>query len=155
MEYYKYLRQYVGHAPIMLVGSGVIIYKGRSLLLQKRADDLCWGYHGGIVDLNEDTEEAARRELIEEIGIKVGKLTLFGVYSGKEQYAHYANGDEVHYVNIVYTADEIIGSPVPDNGEVLECAWFDIDSLPHELHSSDERVFKDFASWLRKKEGWL
>ena len=31
MEYYKYLRQFVGHDPIMLVGAGVIIYKENNL----------------------------------------------------------------------------------------------------------------------------
>ena len=152
MEYYKYLRQFVGHDPIMLVGAGVIIYKENKVLLQRRADDLCWAYHGGSVELGETTEEAVRRELVEEIGVKVGRLQLFGVYSGKEQFVCYKNGDKVQYINTVYVTNELLCEPVPDKVEALECAWFDINSLPTDLHVSDASVLLDFAEWLKDKE---
>lgn len=149
MEYYKFLRQHVGHEPIMLAGSGVIIYKENKVLLQKRADDKCWGYHGGIVEIGESTEEAVRRELIEEIGVKVGKLRLFNVYSGKDQWVHYDNGDIVNYVDIVYITDELIGTPQPDNAEALDCEWFDIDDLPDNIHSTNKKALSDFAAWYK------
>lgn len=39
MEYFKYLRHYVGHQPIILPGSVVIILNDKNeLLLQKRND---------------------------------------------------------------------------------------------------------------------
>ncbi|WP_199868436.1 NUDIX hydrolase [Virgibacillus senegalensis] len=39
MEYYKYLRQFVGHRPLILPGSVVIILNEQNqVLLQKRRD---------------------------------------------------------------------------------------------------------------------
>ncbi|WP_241773238.1 hypothetical protein [Bacillus sp. LL01] len=47
MEYYKYLRQYVGHRPVILPGSVVIIVNDQNeILLQKRLNGK-WGLPGG------------------------------------------------------------------------------------------------------------
>ena len=49
-EYIKYLRAFVGHRPVLQVGASIIVEDedGR-VLLQKRRDNHCWGYHGGAV----------------------------------------------------------------------------------------------------------
>ena len=64
------LRKIVGHRPLMMVGGSVIVEdeQGR-VLLQLRTDNHCWGYAGGAVELYEDVEEAAKRELFEETGL--------------------------------------------------------------------------------------
>lgn len=36
---------------------------------------------GGFVDLNESVEDACRREVLEEAGVRIGTLQLVGVYS--------------------------------------------------------------------------
>lgn len=43
-----------------------------------------WGVPGGFVELGESTEEAGRREVLEETGIEIGILQLVSVFSGKE-----------------------------------------------------------------------
>lgn len=67
-SYIMDLRKLVGHKPILQVGASVIVEDsdGR-ILLQKRKDNHCWGYSGGSVELDERVEEAAKRELFEEI----------------------------------------------------------------------------------------
>lgn len=132
----------------MLVGSGVILYNGRKLLLQKRADDGTWGKHGGVVDCEEVVEEACRREVYEETGLKVGALTLFGVYSGKEMTVTYPNGDVANYTDIVYVSDDFTGESTLPDGEVSELRWFDAESLPEQIHSTDRRPILDFAQYL-------
>src|SRR3990167_5169640 len=42
-----------------------------------------WDLPGGFVDLNESGEECSRREIIEELGIKLKKLIYLGSYPDK------------------------------------------------------------------------
>lgn len=84
-DYILELRKIVGHRPLLQVGASVIIEnKEGKILLQKRKDNHCWGYAGGSVELNENVEDAAKRELFEETGLTANSLELFGVFSEKE-----------------------------------------------------------------------
>lgn len=150
MEYYKEMRALIGHRPLMLVGSGVILYRGSKLLLQRRSDDGTYGKHGGIMDIEERAENACRREVLEEIGLTVGKLTLFGVYTGPEMTVTYPNGDIANYTDIVYASDDFSGVPVLTDGEAAELCWFDIDTLPENLHSTDRKPILDFVKYLKE-----
>lgn len=69
-EYILDLRKTVGHRPLLQVGASVIVVdsEGR-ILLQKRRDNGLWGYAGGSVELDEEVEKAAMRELFEETGL--------------------------------------------------------------------------------------
>lgn len=50
-EYIKMMRELVGSRPIMQCGASVILVNERGeLLLQQRADNGMWGYHGGSVE---------------------------------------------------------------------------------------------------------
>ena len=49
------MRELVGSRPIMQCGASVILVNERGeLLLQQRADNGMWGYHGGSVELFEN-----------------------------------------------------------------------------------------------------
>ena len=150
MEYYKEIRKLIGHRPLMLVGSGVILYQGRKILLQRRADDNTYGKHGGIMDIEERAEDACRREVLEEIGLSVGKLTLFGVYTGPEMTVCYPNGDIANYTDIVYVSDDFDGTPILSDGEAAELCWFDVDELPDNLHPTDRKPILDFVNRLKE-----
>ena len=71
MGYILDLRKLVGHRPLIQVGAGIIVEdpQGR-VLLQLRSDNHCWGYCGGSIELDQRVEEAAKRELFEESGIR-------------------------------------------------------------------------------------
>lgn len=69
--------------PLLAVDCVAFDAKGR-LLLIRRANPPFQGQYalpGGFVDVGETVEDACRRELMEETGVKAGKLTLIGVYS--------------------------------------------------------------------------
>jgi len=128
------LRKLVGHRPLLQVGAGVIVENETGeVLLQKRADNHCWGYAGGSVELDEVVEDAARRELYEETGLIALELELFGIFSGPDTHYIYPNGDEVSNVDIVYLCKSYEGSLKCQAEEVEELRFFPADALPEEL----------------------
>lgn len=133
-NYIMDLRKVVGHRPLLQVGASVIVEDetGR-ILLQKRSDNHCWGYPGGSVELDEEVEAAARRELLEETGLVAGKLELFGIFSGKELHYVYPNGDEVSNIEIVYLCKDYTGKLLCQEGEVDDLAFFSVDEVPNNI----------------------
>ena len=142
-DYIKTMRGYVGHRPIMQVGASVVIVReDGAMLLQRRSDNGLWGYHGGSVELGEDTRDAAKRELFEETALTAENLELHGVYSGKDTFYRYPNGDEVFNVDILYVCRRWSGEPSPQKGEVEELRWFAPQDLPpDEMISPPNRGF--------------
>ena len=145
------LRKIVGHRPLLQVGASVIVENEKGeVLLQKRADNHCWGYAGGSVELDEVVEEAARRELYEETGLVAGKMTLFGVFSGKETHYIYPNGDEVSNVDIVFLCKEYSGSLICQESEVEELRFFAAADLPENLSPPIRKTLLQWAAEKRK-----
>ena len=84
MGYIEELREIVGSRPLNLAGVAVAVLNDQEqILLQQRRNGM-WGVPGGVVELGESTEEAGRREVLEETGIEIGTLQLVSVFSGKE-----------------------------------------------------------------------
>lgn len=122
----------VGTEPVIMVSAGVVIFdaSGR-LLMQRRADSGTWGLIGGLMELGETVEEAARREVFEETGLTVGALTLFEVFSSREL-MEFPNGDQTQVVTVSYLTDTVRGTLRPDS-EGLELRYFDLGALPGNL----------------------
>lgn len=133
MEYFKYLRQHVGHQPIILPGSVVLILNSENeVLLQKRRDG-GWGLPGGLMEMGESLEETAKREVMEETGFLIDKLHLLGVFSGPEYYLKVANGDELYSVTAVYYTRHVTGKLTIDYSEAETLQYFSLLSLPENL----------------------
>lgn len=148
-EYIMELRKIVGHRPLLQVGASVIVENEHGeVLLQKRADNHCWSYAGGSVELDEVVEDAARRELLEETGLIARKLELFGVFSGKDTHYVYPNGDEVSNVDIVYLCKSYEGQLKPQESEVEELCFFPADTLPENLSPP---IRTPLLHWAAKK----
>ena len=87
-NYIMDLRKVVGHAPLLQAGASIIVEnENGQVLLEKRTDNHQWGYAGGSIELGETVEEAAKRELFEEMGLVADEMELFYINSGEE--THY------------------------------------------------------------------
>lgn len=144
-NYIKDLREKVGHKTIIMPCACVIIGDGKgNILLQQRHDDGKWGHHGGAIEIDESTEEAAKREVKEELNIELDELTLLGVYSGKKYHHIYPNGDEVSCIDIVYVCHKYHGEICFRDGEVSGVKWFSKDNLPANLSENPKEAIKDY-----------
>lgn len=149
MGYILDLRKIVGHRPLIQVGSGIIVEDDRGrVLLQLRADNHCWSYCGGSLEVDERAEDAARRELLEETGLVAESLELFGVWSGPELHYVYPNGDEVSNVDIVFLCKAYSGKLRCQEDEVSELRFFPADSLPENLSPP---IVQPLMEWKKRK----
>ena len=119
-----------------LRGAIPVDHAGRLLLLRRGfapGKDL-WTFPGGFVDLGETVEQAARREVLEELQIEIELGALVGVYSRAT--------DRVMLVVYAATA---LGEPRP-TPEAPEIAAFAPEEIPWDRLAfwSTERALKDF-----------
>ncbi|MFY0544371.1 NUDIX hydrolase [Brevibacillus sp. H7] len=125
------MRKQVGHRPLILVGATIMVLNSQGeILLQHRSDTNDWGLPGGSMDMGERLEETARRELLEETGLRAEQLQFLEALSGPEWYYRYPNGDEVYNVIILYFAKEVSGSLAMTDGESIGLRYFPLDGLP-------------------------
>ena len=130
-EYLRKLRALVGNLPIVVCGASVIVVnKAGEVLLQLRSDNGNWGVPGGVLDINENTEDAAKRELYEETGITANSLELLGVFSGEELFYTYPNGHQCSIVDVCYICRDFTGVPKADLTESVDTQFFDVNSFP-------------------------
>lgn len=145
-SYVKTMRSMIGTKPLLICGASVIVIRDGHILLQKRKDNGCWGYHGGCLELGECLEDAAKRELYEETGLKVNSMKLYGVFSGPELHYVYPHGDEVYNVDTVYVCDDFEGELSADTAEVSELRWFLFNEVPENLSPPVSGIIRQFIS---------
>lgn len=148
-EYIKTLRKMVGHTPILQCGASVIVENEQGeILLQLRRDNHCWGYAGGSVELDEEVEEAAKRELYEETGLIANELELLGIFSGKDMHYIYPNGDEVSNIDIVYVCKSYSGDLKIQQDEVINLKFFPLSDVPENISPPNIKALKEY---IRKR----
>ena len=134
MGYIEELREVIGSRPLNLAGVAVAVFNDQGqILLQQRRSGI-WGVPGGFVELGESTEEAGKRELLEETGIEIGTLQLISVFSGKEFFVKLPNGDEFYPITIAYVCKDITGGTLKADGfESLHVQFFNLNALPENI----------------------
>lgn len=148
--YIMNLRKYVGHMTLIQCAASIIIENEEGqILLGKRTDNHMWGYSGGSIEIDESTEDCAKRELLEETGLVAEELEFFMINSGPETHYVYPNGDEVSNVEIIYICKKYHGELRPQEEEISELRFFDIDDIPDEISFPIRPVMKKYIE-LRK-----
>lgn len=128
-EFVAKLRAHVGHDLLWLSSATAVVLDGRGrVLLARRSDTRAWGLPGGIIDPAEHPADAAVREVFEETGVIAVPDRLIEV-TVSPRFA-YPNGDEVQYLDVVFSCHAVGGEARVNDGESLEVGWFSPDSLP-------------------------
>ncbi|MFQ4144856.1 NUDIX hydrolase [Chlorogloeopsis sp. ULAP02] len=150
MGYVRELRSLVGHRPLIIPGSAVLIIDQQNrLLLQHRKDNQKWGLIGGSMEIGESLEETARREALEETGLELDELDWFGLFSGQELIYECPNGDIVVNVVAVYISRQFRGELKADEEEANEICFFDLKELPQDLSPPDRPVIEQYLQSLK------
>jgi len=103
-----------------------VIVKGDQVLLIKRGiepEKGKWALPGGHVDWDESAEEALRREIVEETGLQVKKISPGVIHSSAKR-----GGQIISLSYLVQAEGEIETSLESD-----EVKWFPLNDLPGEI----------------------
>ncbi|MCM3784540.1 NUDIX domain-containing protein [Neobacillus mesonae] len=142
-SYIQELRRLVGNTKIIMVVAGAIVINKDQILLHRRVDNGFWGLPGGFMELGEKIEDTARREVLEETGLKLGRMELFGIYSNIDKI--FRNGNQTSLVQVMFTCKEFKGE-LQITDESLETAFFPIQALPENLFPDHMIFFEDLLS---------
>ena len=96
----------------------------------------CWAFPGGFMNMDENTEQCAIRELEEETGQKVSEVHQIGAYSKVDR------DPRGRTVTVAYLA--IVDAPMAVSGQddAAKAQWFPLTALP-ELAFDHEEIMKD------------
>ena len=130
------------------VGFGVMILKEGKVLLGKRHEDPqkassllhgegSWTMPGGKLHFGETFENGAKREVLEETGIKVNSTSLISLSNDIL--------DDVHFVTIGLLCENFDGeSKVMEPDEITEWKWFHLNELPGNIFFPSKKVLKNY-----------
>ena len=119
------------------------------ILLIRRKDppfSRMWALPGGFMEIEETLEETARRELLEETGIRAGELIRFDTFDkpGRDP-----RGRTITQVFIMIWKEEM---GVPKAGsDAAALQWFDLSHLP-ELAFDHGKIISDVIRMIREGE---
>ena len=114
------------------------------LLIKRKYDPFLgkWALPGGFVEIDEDLEAGANRELEEETGLKNIALTQFKTYGTP------GRDPRGRTISVVYYGFLSNASPIVEAGDdAAEACWFALDELP-ELAFDHESIMRDFKSLI-------
>ena len=83
-----------------------------------------WALPGGFVEMDEDLESAARRELAEETGLEAGPLVQVGAFGRP------GRDPRGRVVSVAWTGAPAADEAAEGASDAAEARWFGLDDLP-------------------------
>jgi 8-oxo-dGTP diphosphatase len=128
------------------VGVGVLLLDegGRVLLTLRRfpPEAECWSIIGGKVDFLETVEACARREALEEVGLKIAIDRLLCITD------HLLPEEGQHWVSPAYLGRILEGGARNcEPHKTREVRWFGMDELPLNLTMTAKNAIAAYQGW--------
>ncbi len=130
------------------VGFGVMMLRSEKVLLGKRHNDPekadselhgegTWTMPGGKLEFGESFEEGARREVLEETGIKLESAKVICVNNDKVP--------DAHFVTIGLLSEDFEGEArVMEPDEIVQWQWFALNDLPAPLYFPSAKLIDNY-----------
>ena len=119
------------------VGVRVLMEQDGRVLLVEHTYEKLWYLPGGGVKRNETLEEAARREVMEEVGAKLGSLRLLGAYTS---FGEYKSDHVLVFVCNDFTLTGATGR------EIDRFGLFDLEALPEDTSPATRRRIEEYRT---------
>jgi len=102
-----------------------------------------WAFPGGFIGMDEILEQACIRELKEETGLMVEKMTQFKAYDAIDRDPRHRT------ISVVYFVELNEKKPVKGSDDAAHVKWFAIDKLPP-LAFDHRQIIEEFKQFLKK-----
>jgi 8-oxo-dGTP diphosphatase len=113
------------------VGIGVLVIKDNKVLMGRRKNahgDGDWSPTGGHLEFGESFEHCAKREALEEAGVKLRNVRFATVTNDIFE------KENLHYITVIMLADYESGEPrLLEPDKFTEWGWFSWGSMPQPL----------------------
>jgi mutator protein MutT len=147
-NYIKWIRDQVGHQPIILnFAAAFILNEQGEILLQERGDGSGWSLPGGAIELGESAEDAMHREVFEETGLQVKVESFLGVYT--RFFNEYPNGDQAQSIAIFFICSIESGTLHIDHDETTDLQFFPPEHAPLLFNEQSQEALRDFMQGKR------
>lgn len=118
-------------------GARVLLIKDNKILLVKHTYQHQWYLPGGGIKKGETYEQAVRREMKEELGAHLGKISLFGVYNNFYE----SKNDSI----VVFICNKFDLTGKKDK-EIEELHFFDFNRLPQNVSPGTRKRIEEYMN---------
>lgn len=138
MEELKY--HYMYPHPSVTTDNVIFGFDGKSvnvLLIERGGEPYkgCWAFPGGFLEMDESAEEGARRELMEETGLKTAVVKQFHAFSAPDR-------DPRERVLTIAYYSVVRQSEVKGMDDAQQAKWFPLNAVPKQLAFDHEEMLR-------------
>ena len=142
---------YTSNYPINDIATDIVVFTFSEehelevLLIERKGNPRGWALPGGFLRPDEDLDTCARRELLEETGLRAKSLTHFRNFSRPDR------DPRSRVVSAAYLALLPKPQPVHGGSDALTAQWFPLDKRPKPLVFDHEQIIKEALGVLQGK----
>lgn len=125
--------------PFLTVDCIVLKKQEKVLLIERKNPPYGWALPGGFVEYGESLEDAVRREILEETGLRLDMVSQFKAYSDPERDPRH------HTVTVVFFTET--GDEPTAGDDAQNCVFFPFNNLPSSIAFDHRKILEEFRTW--------